>query len=135
MVDGEWVAEPDHIPAEWSYEAEEMEKYRKMIEEKYPDTFEMFIDRTQSMIDLFCKKQLDYGPANIGLGKEVLKADADVLKSLMGLSIRINDKVQRVLNLTLNNQEPNNESLEDTYMDIANYCIMALIVMEKKWGK
>ena len=53
----------------------------------------------------------------------------------MGLSIRINDKVQRVLNLTLNNQEPNNESLEDTYMDIANYCIMALIVMEKKWGK
>ena len=53
----------------------------------------------------------------------------------MALSVRINDKVQRLLNLTTTDKEPNNESLEDTFMDIANYAVMSLIVKRKQWGK
>jgi hypothetical protein len=53
----------------------------------------------------------------------------------MALSIRINDKVQRLLNLTTTDKKPNNESLEDTFIDIANYAVMSIIVQRKLWGK
>ena len=87
------------------------------------------------MLELFCDKQADYGPTNIGMGNAVVDTDEDVKRSLLGLSVRMNDKVQRLLNITLNDRKPNNESVEDTLMDLANYSVMALIVMRKVWGK
>ena len=54
---------------------------------------------------------------------------------MLGLAIRMNDKIQRLLNLSLSDKEPNNESVDDTLMDIGNYCVMALIVKSKNWGK
>jgi hypothetical protein len=80
-------------------------------------------------------KQQDYGPKNIGMGSEVVDTEQKVKLSLMALSVRINDKVQRLLNLTTTDKEPNNESLEDTFIDIANYAVMSLIVKRKQWGK
>jgi hypothetical protein len=47
----------------------------------------------------------------------------------------MNDKVSRLMNLMLNKKDPNNESIEDTLIDLANYGIMGLIVRRKKWGK
>ena len=41
----------------------------------------------------------------------------------------------RFLNLTMQNKKPNNESIDDTLIDIANYAVMALIVRSKLWGK
>ena len=87
------------------------------------------------MLDLFLRKQADYGPTNVGMGSEVVDTDNKVKRSLMGLSVRLNEKVQRLLNLTLNNKEPNNESFDDTLIDIANYAVMALIVQRKVWGR
>ena len=105
------------------------------VKRKYPMMTDEFDTILKSMFELFCKKQDDYGPSNIGLGKAVLETDKDMQNSLTGLTIRMNDKIQRLLNLTLNSKEPNNESVDDTLMDIANYCVMALIVKDKKWGK
>ena len=76
-----------------------------------PKTVLEFSKIQVEMLNLFAKKQIDYGPKNIGMGKETVD-DEDVRKSLLGLSVRMNDKIQRFLNLTINNQEPNNESLE-----------------------
>ena len=105
------------------------------IIDKYPNTCKEFEDIQSEMFDLFLRKQADYGPTNVGMGSEVVDTDAKVKRSLIGLSVRMNDKVQRLLNLTLNNKVPNNESLEDTFIDIANYAVMALIVQRKQWGK
>ena len=100
-----------------------------------PKTILEFAKIQVEMLNLFAKKQIDYGPKNIGMGKETIDSDEDVRKSLLGISVRMNDKIQRFLNLTINNQEPNNESLEDTLIDIANYAVMGMIVNRKKWGK
>ena len=105
------------------------------IVDNYPNTCKEFEDIQSEMFELFLRKQADYGPTNVGMGSEVVDTDAKVKRSLIGLSVRMNDKVQRMLNLTLNNKVPNNESLEDTFIDIANYAVMALIVQRKQWGK
>ena len=103
--------------------------------DEYPETCKEFEDIQSEMFKLFLRKQADYGPTNVGMGSEVVDTDDKVKRSLIGLSVRMNDKVQRLLNLTLNNKVPNNESLEDTFIDIANYAVMALIVQRKQWGK
>ena len=105
------------------------------VEKKYPDTCKEFIDITTEMYTLFIRKQADYGPTNVGMGSEVVDTSDKAKRSLAGLSVRMNDKVQRLLNLTFNNQEPKNESIEDTLIDIANYAVMGLIVQRKIWGK
>ena len=105
------------------------------IENKYPETCDGFQEITRHMYDLFLKKQADYGPSNIGMGKDKIETDDDVEKSMIGLAVRMNDKVQRLLNLVLNKRDPNNESLNDNLIDIANYAVMALLVRGKEWGK
>ena len=47
----------------------------------------------------------------------------------------MNDKMQRFQQIVINNQEPENESLTDTFMDLANYALIAQLVKEKVWGK
>ena len=105
------------------------------IKVRYPETLKEFQTIQKEMLYLFCEKQLDYGPTNIGMGKSKVKEDKDVELSLLGLGTRLNDKISRVLNLTLQNKTPNNESIDDTLIDIANYAVMALIVRSKLWGK
>jgi hypothetical protein len=119
--------------SEWK--GDKIVKTKKSIEEKFPVTCEQFEILTEEMFELFKIKQEDYGPSNIGMGKTVMETDDDVRKSMIGLSVRMNDKIQRLLNLTFSNREPNNESIEDTLKDIANYAVMALIVKNKDWGK
>ena len=105
------------------------------VVDNYPNTCKEFEDIQSEMFTLFLRKQADYGPTNVGMGSEVVDTDRKVKRSLAGLSVRLNDKVQRFLNLTFNNREPENETLEDTLIDIANYAVMAIIVQRKQWGK
>tara|TARA_R100000655_G_scaffold24022_11_gene48304 strand:+ start:381 stop:731 length:351 start_codon:yes stop_codon:yes gene_type:complete len=105
------------------------------MEKIYPEMISEFEHITHDMLQLFCLKQSDYGPTNIGMGSDVVDTDEKVKRSLLALSVRINDKTQRLINLTMNNKDPKNESLEDTFIDIANYAVMALIVNRKLWGK
>ena len=108
---------------------------RDEIEIRYPKTLKEFKTIQKEMLYLFCEKQLDYGPTNIGMGKSKIKTKEDMRLSLMGLGTRINDKSSRFLNLIMQDKEPNNESIDDTLIDIANYAVMALIVRSKLWGQ
>ena len=108
---------------------------RDEIKVRYPKTLKEFETIQKEMLYLFCEKQLDYGPTNIGMGKSKDKTNEDVRLSLMGLGTRLNDKISRFLNLTMNCKEPKNESIDDTLIDIANYAVMALIVRSKLWGR
>jgi len=69
------------------------------------------------------------------MGNRTIDTDEDVQKSMIGLVVRMNDKIQRLMNLILDNRDPQNESVEDTLIDIANYAVMAKIVINKDWGK
>jgi len=86
--------------------------------------------------ELFCHKQHDYGPGNISVGSPLL-TEEDIKLSLTGLWFRINDKIQRVKTLLMGNKinAVAGEPLEDAFLDMSNYGIMATIVKNGKWGK
>lgn len=105
-----------------------------ICESKYPETTAEFKKIQQEQYELFCMKQLDYGPENITLGKDTEKAENRKL-SHMGLWFRMNDKIQRILNIVNNQVTPNNESLEDSWTDLSNYSIISMLINRNKWGK
>tara|TARA_B100000131_G_scaffold57261_1_gene52532 strand:- start:65 stop:478 length:414 start_codon:yes stop_codon:yes gene_type:complete len=105
------------------------------IENTYPETAEEFKRLQKEQYELFCKKQMDYGPSNISMGTSLVTDDEKRL-SLVGLIVRINDKVQRLLNLMVkNNRTAQNEPAIDAFKDLACYGIIAQIVQNGKWGK
>ena len=106
----------------------------QLMEQQYPKTTDEFKRLQKEQYELFCKKQMDYGPSNISVGTN-LATEEEVKLSLTGLWFRMNDKIQRIKNLLMNNQKVNNEPLEDSFLDVSNYGIMATIVKNGKWGK
>ena len=106
----------------------------QLMEQQYPKTTDEFKRLQQEQYELFCKKQMDYGPSNISVGTNLI-TEEEVKMSLTGLWCRMNDKIQRIKNLLMNNQKINNEPLEDSFLDVSNYGIMATIVKNGKWGK
>ncbi len=71
----------------------------------------------EEIATLVISKQLDYGKKNIlDFGE-------------MGVLVRANDKMSRLRNLCTNCKEkPKNESIEDSWTDIAGYSILALML-------
>ena len=104
------------------------------IETHYPETAKE-VQRIQfEQWETFCKKQMDYGPSNISMGTGVGKA-VNVKLATTALVVRINDKVQRLLNLVVtHNREAQNEPVEDAFKDLSVYGIIAQIVKNGKWG-
>jgi len=105
------------------------------IKENYPETEENLQKVLNDMYLTFCKKQFDYGPGNIAMGTS-LKNEEEVNIALLGIIVRLNDKINRLVNLsTKHNFEAQNEPIEDAFLDTAIYAAMALIVKNQKWGK
>ena len=105
------------------------------IEKHYPETAKEFQKLQFEQWALFCKKQMDYGPSNIAMGTDLTTKEQRRL-SKIGLIVRINDKVQRLINLVINNnREAQNEPTIDAFKDLACYGIIAQIVDSGKWGK
>jgi hypothetical protein len=105
------------------------------IETTYPETAKEFQKLQFEQYELFCKKQMDYGPSNIAMGTS-LETDEEKRLSKIGLIVRINDKVQRLINLVVkNNRAAQNEPTIDAFKDLACYGIIAQIVEAGKWGK
>ena len=107
----------------------------EFIEKNYPETAKEFQRLQYEQWELFCKKQMDYGPSNISMGTSLVDDDEKRL-SLVGLIVRINDKIQRLINLVVrNNREAQNEPTIDAFKDLACYGVIAQIVKNGKWGK
>lgn len=108
----------------------------KVVESTYPDTCEEFRKIQEEQYELFCKKQFDYGPHNISMGSDLLKAE-DINASILAIVVRLNDKIQRLINLVLRKKtfDSANEPIFDAFSDSAVYCIIAEIVKRKKWCK
>ena len=105
------------------------------MEEEWPKMTTEFKRLQREQYELFCRKQHDYGPGNISVGT-TLQTDEEIHLSLTGLWFRMNDKIQRLKTLLLSGRETAvGEPLEDAYLDVSNYGIMATIVKNGKWGK
>lgn len=90
-------------------------------------TFEYHVGKTfQELLDLLLSKHKDYGPKNI--------SDAPG-GALNGLRVRMHDKLARINNLYNSQTNPEHESLEDSFKDMANYAIIGLLVLRGEWDK
>jgi len=74
--------------------------------------------------ELLIKKHKDYGPKNISQSPG---------GPLNGLRVRMHDKLARINHLYDSGATPENESLRDSFIDLANYSIIALMVLDGDW--
>ena len=107
-----------------------------MMEQEWPQMTAEFRRLQREQYELFLHKQHDYGPGNISVGTQ-LQTPEEIQLSLTGLWFRMNDKIQRLKNLLMSgrNNAVENEPMEDAFLDVSNYGIMATIVKNGKWGK
>ena len=108
----------------------------EMMEKEWPEMTTEFKKIQKAQYELFLKKQHDYGPGNISVGTQLQTPD-EIQLSLTGLWFRMNDKLQRLKTLLLSGRTNavEGEPMEDAYLDVSNYGIMATIVGRGKWGK
>ena len=94
--------------------------------------FDMFsfnlVEVIDEIEDIIMKKQKDYGSAAI------MKSPYGPLRDIL---VRMHDKMSRAVNLekkiSLIGGEPKNESLRDTFIDIAGYSILAILVLDERF--
>ena len=76
-------------------------------------------------IKLFDDKQQDYGSDNIAATRQI------------GIAVRLQDKVARMRHILMKSirgdDNINNESLADTYKDVANYGMIGWVLHKGKW--
>ena len=106
-----------------------------IFEKEYPELSQEFQNIQKEMYETFAAKHMDYGLQNISLGGDLTKEN-DKKFSLTGLSIRLTDKISRLRNLLANGRNfVKGEGMEDTFIDIANYGIIGMLVGRDKWKK
>ena len=108
----------------------------QQMEEEWPQMTAEFRRLQREQYELFLHKQHDYGPGNISVGSQLITPE-EVKLSLTGVWFRMNDKIQRLKTLLMGGREAavNGEPMEDAFLDVSNYGIMATIVKNGKWGK
>ena len=85
---------------------------------------EVVYNYTDGMAELLIRKQKDYGPKNISLAPG---------GPLNGLRVRMFDKLARINNLLESGATPQNEPIRDSFIDLANYAIIGLLVLRQQW--
>lgn len=104
------------------------------FERLYPELAEEFKAVQQEQYELFAAKMMDYGLSNISLGSDLsTREDRDL--SLTGIWLRCNDKINRLKNM-LKRKGKNyvqGEAMIDSFIDISNYGIIAMLVLRGKW--
>lgn len=87
--------------------------------------FELSVDEVYEYAQsVLLRKHQDYGPKNIS------QAPGGALN---GLRVRMWDKLARINNLVDSGATPENEPLEDSFLDLLNYSAIALLVLKGEW--
>ena len=139
------------IPSNKQYDLVSEEEFDRLVEEspdaitvslavetfenECPELSEEYKRISEEMYEMFAQKHMDYGLNNIALGGDLTNSE-DKKFSLTGLCIRLTDKISRLKNLLINGKNyVQGEGMEDTFIDIANYGIIGLLVGRDKWKK
>lgn len=78
------------------------------------------------LVILLESKQKDYGPRSVNGAPG---------GPINGLLVRLHDKFSRASNIAAKGKVPNNESLRETFIDIAGYALLAIMVIDEKFPK
>jgi hypothetical protein len=81
-------------------------------------------DKSEEAVTVLLHKHEDYGPKNISSAPG---------GPVNGLSVRLHDKVSRLAHLLQTGADPKNESIYDTFLDIANYGLIGMLVIDGMW--
>jgi hypothetical protein len=91
---------------------------------------EAFEQVNTELLEMFLKKHADYGKGNILANKE------------LGIAMRISEKVERLKHLLMKSElsegdeseaTPENESIEETWVDIAVYSVIGVLYRRKQF--
>ena len=106
---------------------------REQVTPDYPMIDDAFVRHQQIMKEIFSRKMVDYGLDNISMGTS-LQSEEERKVAMTAIWTRMWDKMNRLKNLVVNNNEAMvDEKVEDTYIDLANYAIISLIVKDGDW--
>jgi len=70
---------------------------------------------------MFLSKHRDYGKGNILANGE------------LGIAMRVSEKVERLKHLLVSGQKPSNETIEETWIDVAVYAVIAVLYRRKQF--
>lgn len=88
---------------------------------KYLD--EAFQQICDELLKMFLKKHKDYGKGNVlDMGE-------------LGIAFRISEKFNRVKHLLMEGKKPQNESLYETWIDIAVYAVIGALFRKGQFQK
>jgi len=83
------------------------------------DRVSQMITIQKEALELFTKKNIDYG-------------DAFAKYGIIGVLMRMEDKLQRSMNITKNGVNLiSDENIRDTLLDLHNYAAMALMLLDE----
>lgn len=89
-----------------------------------PKTLDQAFENVNSeLLEMFLKKHKDYGKGNILAGKE------------LGMAFRISEKAERLKNLLMTGGEPANETIEETFIDLAVYGVIGVLYRRGQFQK
>ena len=77
----------------------------------------------EELLQMFLKKHRDYGKGNILANGE------------LGISMRVSEKIERLKLLLMTQQKPSNETIEETWIDIAVYGVLAVLLRRGQFQK
>jgi hypothetical protein len=101
--------------------------YRPTSKELITSQDEFYLDvmsASDEAVEILIKKHEDYGSENIS------RAPGGAIN---GLAVRLHDKVARLANLIETGRDANYESLRDTFIDISNYGLIGIMVLDGSW--
>ena len=91
---------------------------------KQPITLdEAFANVNDELLQMFLKKHKDYGKGNILSVRE------------LGIVFRMSEKAERLKHLLMKGEDPANESIDETLIDIAVYANIALLLRRGHFEK
>jgi len=116
---------PGRIPAQGTFESLPLATQEQIRKANPNAQFEEAVQQKfQHAKHVLLSKHKDYGPKNIAHSPG---------GALNGLRVRMHDKMARINHLIDKKAKPEHESLQDSFLDLANYAIIAMLVLDGEW--
>ncbi len=93
---------------------------------KLSDNVEQFMDITNNMVKTYAAKNHDYGNS--------FEQSCNKF-GIIAAIVRMGDKINRLESLTKKEAMVKDESIKDTFLDLANYAVMAVMWINKTSNK
>ena len=114
----------------------EEQKALEDLARMYPRMFAAIPMMQWDLFKTLAVKNSNYGVGNITMGGDVYNDPKAMQFALTALSIRLNDKMQRFMNLVRKEEVGTaDETIMDTLLDMSNYALIGAVLLTNNWGK